>query len=73
MRGSMRRLKIHLGDPIRPSADEQLDIEFAFTSWADNCRVPQLTEDGDFPECRRRLGHEGWHASGYGAGRIRWP
>lgn len=72
MPGQLHRLKIRLSDPIRPSADELLTMEFAFISWADSCKVPQLTDLADFRECRRAKGHTGEHCSGFGANRVRW-
>lgn len=49
--------------------DQQLDLEFAYTSYGESCRDP-------FPPfylCRRPRDHDGDHASGFGAERIRWP
>ncbi len=48
--------------------DAQLDLEFAFTSWRESCRdlLPTLQQ------CRRRAGHDGDHAAGYGEQRRRW-
>ncbi len=48
--------------------DAQLDLEFAFTSWRESCRDPLPT----LQQCRRRAGHEGDHAAGYGERRRRW-
>ena len=49
-----------------------LDMEFAYTSWADSCRDPLLDDESDFRECRRATGHDGDHAAGFGAHRITW-
>lgn len=48
--------------------DRALDLEFAFTPWSESCRDPYPT----LQQCRRRAGHEGQHAAGFGAGRHRW-
>ena len=50
------------------STDERLDLEFAYTSYQDSCR------DLYSPHylCRRPVGHDGVHAAGFGAGRVRW-
>ncbi len=48
--------------------DAQLDLEFAYTPWAESCRDPSPT----LQECRRRRGHDEGHAAGFGAGRRRW-
>lgn len=48
--------------------DRALDLEFAFTAWPESCRDPYPT----LQQCRRRAGHEGQHAAGFGAGRNRW-
>lgn len=49
-------------------SDEVLDLEFAYTTWADSCRnlfhIDQC--------CRRPDGHDDNHAAGYGASRRRW-
>ncbi len=50
-------------------AGSQLDLEFAFTTWQDSCHDPSPT----FQECRRRRGHVGEHAAGFGDQRTRWP
>ena len=50
------------------SSDDRLDLEFAYTSYRDSCRdlySPQYV-------CRRPVGHEGVHAAGFGAERLRW-
>ena len=51
------------------SFDERLDLEFAYTSYLDSCR------DLYSPayRCRRPIGHDGTHASGFGAHWVRWP
>ena len=48
--------------------DRHLDLEFAYTAYADSCR------DLHSPHylCRRPTGHEGPHAAGFGPGRLRW-
>lgn len=51
----------------RPS-DAQLDKEFAYTPHDDSCK--NLLDIVQY--CRRRLGHDGEHASGFGSGRRRW-
>lgn len=48
--------------------DRALDLEFAFTTWQESCRDPYPT----LQQCRRRAGHEGQHAAGFGVGRNRW-
>lgn len=50
------------------SSDEQLDLEFAYTSHRDSCQDPH----SPFYYCRRPAGHSGAHAAGYGSLRIRW-
>ncbi|MGH3343188.1 MAG: hypothetical protein ACRDPK_09955 [Carbonactinosporaceae bacterium] len=50
------------------SADDRLDLEFAYTSYAGSCRdlySPSLC-------CRRPAGHDGEHAAGFGHRRVRW-
>jgi len=50
------------------SSDDRLDLEFAYTSYRDSCRdlySPHYV-------CRRPLGHDGVHAAGFGAERLRW-
>ncbi len=49
--------------------DLDLDREFAYTSWRESCRDPYTIDQ----QCRRRAGHDGDHAAGFGAGRARWP
>lgn len=50
------------------TTDEQLDLEFAYTSYGDSCRdVYSLVY-----RCRRPYGHEGVHAAGFGTHRVRW-
>ncbi|MBB5786198.1 hypothetical protein [Jiangella mangrovi] len=50
------------------SIDERLDLEFAYTSYADSCRdLYSLTY-----RCRRPHGHDGVHAAGFGTHRVRW-
>ena len=48
--------------------DDALDLEFAYTSWAASCRDPSPT----LQQCRRRRGHDGEHAAGFGEQRQRW-
>ncbi len=48
--------------------DAQLDLEFAYTPWRESCRDPLPT----MQQCRRRAGHDGDHAAGYGTQRRRW-
>ncbi len=50
------------------SADTQLDLEFAYTSWPESCRDPSPT----MQQCRRPYRHDGDHAAGYGEQRRRW-
>jgi hypothetical protein len=48
--------------------DAQLDLEFAYITYADSCwdlYSPDIC-------CRRRRGHDGEHASGFGVHRLRW-
>jgi hypothetical protein len=50
------------------SSDDRLDLEFAYTSYRESCRAlysPQYL-------CRRPVGHDGAHAAGFGADRVRW-
>ncbi len=47
---------------------DDLDLEFAFTSWQQSCRDPLPT----LQQCRRRKNHKGLHAAGYGADRREW-
>ncbi len=54
--------------PESAPADGDLDLEFAYTSWAASCRDPSPT----LQQCRRRRGHDGEHAAGFGAARSRW-
>lgn len=50
------------------SINERLDLEFAYTSYADSCRdLYSLTY-----RCRRPRGHDGPHAAGFGTHRVRW-
>ncbi len=49
--------------------DVELDLEFAYTSWDASCRDPSPT----LQQCRRRRGHDGDHAAGFGDARLRWP
>ncbi len=59
-------------------ADAQLDLEFAYTAWPDSCRDPVvfgsrvLGTGPNLYQCRRRAGHDGDHAAGYGEQRRRW-
>lgn len=48
--------------------DEQLDLEFAYTTHRDSCR--DLYSPTQY--CRRPAGHDGEHASGFGGNRDRW-
>jgi len=48
--------------------NERLDLEFAYTTYADSCR--DLYSPYIF--CRRPHNHEGVHAAGFGDGRHRW-
>lgn len=50
------------------SLDAALDLEFAFTPWRSSCR--DLLSPAQC--CRRPHGHSGEHATGFGAGRVRW-
>ncbi len=50
------------------TVDAQLDLEFAYTPWRESCRDPIPT----LQQCRRRAGHDGDHAAGYGDKRRRW-
>ncbi|HXV92754.1 MAG TPA: hypothetical protein VD813_05610 [Pseudonocardia sp.] len=50
------------------TSDDQLDLEFAYTSHRDSCRDPY----SPLRYCRRPTGHAGRHASGYGSHRTRW-
>lgn len=48
--------------------DAALDLEFAWTTWADSCRDASPS----MHECRRAYGHDGAHAAGFGSQRRRW-
>lgn len=48
--------------------DEQLDLEFAYTTHRDSCR--DMYSPTQY--CRRPAGHDGEHASGFGGNRGRW-
>ncbi len=48
--------------------DAHLDLECPYTSWWQSCRDPLPT----LQQCRRRAGHDGDHAAGYGEQRRRW-
>ncbi len=50
------------------SEDDQLTLEFGYTTWEDSCQDPSPT----MHECRRRRRHDGDHAAGFGASRQRW-
>jgi hypothetical protein len=50
------------------STDDQLDLEFAYTTYQDSCR--DIYSPHYF--CRRPAGHDGVHAAGFGTGRLRW-
>ncbi len=50
------------------SEDDQLTLEFAYTTWEFSCQDPSPT----MHECRRRRGHDGDHAAGFGRNRHRW-
>lgn len=45
-----------------------LDLEFAYTTWADSCQDPYSPHY----QCRRPAGHEGQHAAGFGTARMVW-
>ncbi len=47
---------------------DHLDLEFAFTTWQQSCQDPSPC----LRQCRRRKGHDGLHAAGFGAGRREW-
>jgi len=50
------------------TSDEQLDLEFAYTTYDDSCR--ELYSPHYL--CRRPAGHQGVHAAGFGVDRVRW-
>lgn len=53
----------------KPPTDARLDIEFAYTDWADSCRdLYSIVRC-----CRRPKGHSDTHASGHAQHRLRWP
>lgn len=60
------------------ATDEALDREFAYTAWNESCKSPwglELNDHDAMPtilSCRRRRGHVGAHATGFGDGRKRW-
>jgi hypothetical protein len=72
-RSAAPRVKVHLSDTVRPSLDQILDLEFAFTTWDQSCKDPLLTDLADFRQCRRAIDHDGDHACGFGSARVRWP
>lgn len=45
-----------------------LDLEFAYVTHQDSCKNPFSPEQ----YCRRKRGHDGFHASGFGRGRVEW-
>lgn len=49
--------------------NDRLDLEFAYTSWADSCRDVYSVSYC----CRRPDGHPGQHAAGFGWHRVIWP
>lgn len=50
------------------TALDALELEMAYTSWAESCRDPLLPTAYDERACRRRKGHEdNLHASGHSA------
>jgi hypothetical protein len=53
--------------------DEDLVREMSWTSWQGSCRNPAVTEDDSLRQCRRRAGHDGDCASGFGQELRRWP
>lgn len=57
--------------------DASIQTEMAYTTYAESCKDPFLTDGADFPpelrECRRTARHEGAHASGHGRGYVEWP
>lgn len=48
--------------------DAALDREMGYTRWDESCQALYGVDTA----CRRRKGHDGDHATGYGAGRVRW-
>jgi len=50
------------------TSDEQLDLEFAYTTYDDSCRDLY----SPLYLCRRPAGHQGAHAAGFGIDRLRW-
>jgi hypothetical protein len=48
--------------------DDDLDLEFAYTTWGDSCRDLYAIDMC----CRRQSGHTGKHAAGFGQARERW-
>jgi len=50
------------------STDKALDTEMAYTNWQDSCRDLYSIDRC----CRRAVGHDNEHASGFGVNRIRW-
>lgn len=70
VRSDAPRVKIHLADPGCPTPDQRLDLEFAFVSLRDSCKVVY----GVDVFCQRAKWHPAdFHAAGYGPGRVRWP
>lgn len=56
--------------------DASIQTEMAYTTYAESCKDPYLTDGADFPpelrECRRRNKHDGTHASGHGRWYVEW-
>ncbi len=50
------------------SSDDLLDLEFAYVTYQDSCR--DLYSPHYY--CRRPVRHDGTHAAGFGADRLRW-
>lgn len=51
--------------------DEKLDCEFAYTRWDFSCQDPYVGSS-DLRQCRRPARHDGDHAAGFAAHRVRW-
>lgn len=54
------------------ATDDAVRREVAWTTWAESCKDPAVTPEGDLRQCRRRSGHKGDCASGFGAALRRW-
>ena len=49
---------------------KDLEIEMAYTTWAESCQDPHICRDNSLRQCRRRKNHDGAHASGFASTRT---